>query len=222
MKSNKKKGDNNQTEENKPTSGISLMKHNRLRVLSESSSNKIISSKNDLLLSSNASNSSLDTSSSSSSNNDISNSDTNDVKRTPAPLISASSYSVDTRRYSSRDSTQHINSLDSIVTDPSTLAQPIRQELQIKAKESISDIILACRSFMQSSNVSNDLSKAAYNFSLLDSVFSDIDNSITKINQNLSSCKQKNEEITKSLEELNEAQEGSRRIKDLIVAYITE
>lgn len=112
--------------------------------------------------------------------------------------------------------------MDSIVTDPSTLAQPIRQELQIKAKESMSDLILAFRSLMQTSNVSNDLSKAAYNFSLLDSVFSDIDNSITKINQNLSTCKQKNEDVIKSLEELNEAQEGSRRIKDLVVAYITE
>jgi len=53
MKSNKKKEDDNQSEDNKSTSGISLMKHNRLRVLSESSSNKIISSKNDLILSSN-------------------------------------------------------------------------------------------------------------------------------------------------------------------------
>lgn len=111
--------------------------------------------------------------------------------------------------------------MDPNITDPSTLAQPIRQELQIKAKESISDIILACRSLIQTSNVSNDLSKAAYNFSLLDSVFTDIDSTITKVNQNLTLCKQKNNEITTSLNELNETQEDVRRVKDLVVAYIT-
>ncbi|ORX49991.1 hypothetical protein BCR36DRAFT_404558 [Piromyces finnis] len=252
MKNSKKK-DDSLSEEKKQTSGISLMKHNRLRVLSESSSNKIISSKNDLVLSSNDNfiykkditiaekinqlkhkkyylrknnendktrSNNNDSRRNSSNNNDFSMSD-NDTIQNIDPITPSSSYNVDTRR-SSRDNNQSNNALDSIITDPSTLAQPIRQELQIKAKESMSDIILACRSLIQSSNVSNNLSKAVYNFSLLDSVFSDIDNSITKINQNLSSCKQKNEDITKSLEELNEAQEGSRRVKDLIVAYITE
>ncbi|ORX79505.1 hypothetical protein BCR32DRAFT_269444 [Anaeromyces robustus] len=245
--------------DNKPTSGISLMKHNRLRVLSESSSSKIISSKNDLILGSNenfiykknitiaekinqlkhnkyylrknqkyknntSSNNSIDTiSSNSSSNNDISSFESTDTTRAHAPLIPAASYSVDIRN-NNKNNTQHrsSNSLDSNLTDPSTLAQPIRQELQIKAKESISDIILACRSLIQTSNISNDLTKAAYNFSLLDSVISDIDNSITKINQNLNLCKQKDEELENGLKKLNEVQEDSRRVKDLVVAYITK
>jgi hypothetical protein len=253
----RKKSNSNENSETKPTSGISLMKHNRLRVLSESSSNKIISSNNDLLINSTEnfmfkknititekknqlkkkkyylrknsnnykSNSSIDINSRSSSNNDISDSEISESPR-HAPLLSAQSYSVGTKNNKNKvlekTNTQIYNNYNSTTSDPSTLAQPIRQELQIKAKESISDVILACRSLIQTSNINNDLSKTAYNFSLLDSVFSDIDNSITKINQNLNTCKQKNEDIMKSLNELSQAQEDSRRIKDLVVAYITE
>lgn len=258
MRSGKKKENINEEEKDTTTSsGISLMKHNRLRVLSESSSSKIISTKTDLILPSNmenffykknitvaekikqlknkkyylrknhnnrfkTSNSSIDTSSSSSNiNNDIFSDKDSISSHSHPPLISAFSYSGDWNRRSKESPTHPGNPMDPNITDPSTLAQPIRQELQIKAKESISDIILACRSLIQTSNVSNDLSKAAYNFSLLDSVFTDIDSTITKVNQNLTLCKQKNNEITTSLNELNETQEDVRRVKDLVVAYIT-
>lgn len=229
------------------------MKNNRLRVLSESSSSKIIYSKTDLILPSNVdnflykknitvaekikqlknkkyylrknqnnrfktSNSSIDTNTG--SNDFFSDKDSLSSHSHP-PLISAFSYSGDWNRRSKESPAHSGSPMDPNITDPSTLAQPIRQELQIKAKESISDIILACRSLIQTSNVSNEMSKAAYNFSLLDSVFTDIDSTITKVNQNLTLCKQKNNEITTSLNEINEAQEDVRRVKDLVVAYIT-
>ena len=55
MRSGKKKENINEEEKDTTTSsGISLMKHNRLRVLSESSSSKIISTKTDLILPSNS------------------------------------------------------------------------------------------------------------------------------------------------------------------------